>query len=304
MRLSQIGEDGIIEKIVEIVGNGSIGDDCASVNIDGRYLLLTTDVLVEDIHFVREILPSAIGWKAITANVSDIVAGGGRPKWALVSLILPDIDMAYLEEIYRGMRSACEFYGCRVVGGNISRGRAIAVDIFMVGEAGRAVGRRGALPGDTVYVSGTLGDSRAGFEIFMSKRRDLEDFEKALVERHIRPTARLDYVKHIEKHARASMDISDGLIVDASRLAKRSGIRIDIDSGSLPVSAELMTFCKRYGKDPMEYALAGGEDYQLLFCHPRERENPFLDMTPIGTVMEGEGLFIDGKALEGGYRHF
>ncbi|MDQ7083134.1 MAG: thiamine-phosphate kinase [Aquificota bacterium] len=270
----------------------------------GGNLLLTTDLMLEGVHFLRRYPPEAVGWKAISVNVSDMVGNGGTPEWALVSLMLPDVEVSLVERIYEGIKRACDFYGCEVVGGNVSRAERIGVDVFLVGRSERAVGRGGAKPGDSLFVSGTLGDSRAGLELLKMEKESYEDFELTLIERHLRPTARIDYLRHIQKYTNASMDISDGLVADALHISKRSGVRIDIESSKLPLSEELKRFCDKYRKDPKEYALLGGEDYQLLFTHPRERWNPFLDMSEIGTLSEGEGVFVDGKAVEGGYRHF
>jgi len=304
MRISDIGEFGLIERIKSILGSEAIGDDCAHIKFGEIYLLLTTDLLLEDVHFLRRYPPEAVGWKSISVNVSDVVGNAGQPKWILVSLMLPDLELSYVERLYEGIKRACEFYRCEVVGGNISRSEKVGIDIFLVGTSEKPVGRRGAKPGDALFVSGTLGDSRAGLELLKMDLKSYEDFELSLIERHLRPTARIDYVKHVRKYANASIDISDGLVADAYHISERSGVRIDIDTSKLPISKELRKFCEKYGKDPLDYALFGGEDYQLLFTHPVQRWNPFLDMTQIGEISEGRGVFVDGKKIEGGYRHF
>ena len=297
MKVSHIGEFGLIERLKNILSAEEIGDDTACVNIESSNVLLTSDILLQDRHFKMSYPPQAVGWKAISVNVSDVVANGVVPLFVLVSLLLPDVDVSYVEELYRGIKSACEFYKCKVVGGNVTKSEKLGVDIFMIGITDRFVGRGGAKVGDGVFVSGTLGDSRAGLELLLMEKRVYEDFELALIERHVRPTARIDYIKHIQKYANASMDISDGLSSDVNHLAKRSNVRIEIYREKLPISEELSLFCKKHGKDPYEYALVGGEDYQLLFTHPPERMNPFLDMTQIGYVKEGRGVFINGVEL-------
>ncbi|RLJ71564.1 thiamine-monophosphate kinase [Hydrogenivirga caldilitoris] len=304
MRVSDIGEFGLIRRLTEILGSEVIGDDCAHLQLGNTYLLLTTDLMLEDVHFLRRYPPEAVGWKSLSVNVSDVAGNGGEPKWVLVSLMLPDLELGYIERLYTGIKKACEFYRCEVVGGNVSRGERLGIDVFLVGLSPKPVGRKGAKPGDSLFVTGTLGDSRAGLELLSMEKEKYEDFELALIERHLRPTARIDYVKHIQKYANASMDISDGLVADAHHICERSSVRIDIDSSKLPFSNELLRFCEKYGKDPKDYALYGGEDYQLLFTHPKARWNPFLDMSEIGIVSEGKGVFVDGKPAEGGYKHF
>ncbi len=305
MKISQIGEFGLIERLKEILGSPIIGDDTAPIYLGESTILLTCDLLLQDRHFKLQYPPSAIGWKAISVNVSDVVANGGLPHYCLISLTLPDLEVSYVEEIYLGIKKACEFYSCQVVGGNVSKGDKLAIDVFMMGKAERFVGRRGARVGDGVFVSGTLGDSRAGLELLMMEKRSYEDFELRLVEKHLRLTARIDFVRHISKYANASMDISDGLSSDAEKLSRASNVRLRLFSEKIPISPELVSYCKRHGKDPLEYALSGGEDYELLFTHPVEKLNPFLSMVQIGFVEKGEGIFLDDKPLEPtGFDHF
>lgn len=305
MRISELGEFGFIDRLKSILQSQAIGDDTACVRVGDVNLLLTCDVLLEDRHFKRSYPPSAVGWKALSVNVSDVVANGGIPLYALISLILPDMEVKYMEEVYLGIKRACEFYGCEVVGGNVSKGEKLCIDVFMVGKTDRFVGRGAAKEGEGVFVSGTLGDSRAGLELLLMEKKSYEDFELKLIEKHLRPTARIDFAKHISKYASASMDISDGLSSDAEKLAKASHVKIKLIPEKLPISQELYLFCKKHGKDPINYALSGGEDYELLFTHSLEKINPFLSMVHIGFVEKGEGLYLGDKPIEPtGFDHF
>ncbi|MCX8164815.1 MAG: thiamine-phosphate kinase [Aquificaceae bacterium] len=305
MKISDIGEFGLIERLKDILKSSIIGDDTAPVIVEGKALLLTCDILVQDRHFKLNYPPSAIGWKAISVNVSDVVANGGTPLYSLVSLTLPDMEVGFVEGLYHGIKKACEFYGCEVVGGNVSKGEKLSIDVFMLGKAERFVGRSGAKRGDGIFVSGTLGDSRAGLELLLMEKGHYEDFELKLIEKHIRPTARIDLPKHISKYANASMDISDGLASDAWKLARASKVKLSLFSEKIPVSKELAVFCKKHGKNPLEYALSGGEDYELLFTHKPEKLNPFLSMVQIGIVEEGEVVCLDNVLLEpSGFDHF
>jgi thiamine-monophosphate kinase len=305
LRLSDIGEFGLIERIKSILGSEIIGDDTARIEIRNGKALITSDSMVENRHFLPTYPPSAVGWKAVSINVSDIVACGGVPRYMTVSLILRDVELSFVEELYTGIKRACEFYGCQVVGGNISSSEILVIDITMVGEGEVFVSRAGAKPGDGVFVSGTLGDSRAGLELLLEGKEDYEPYELRLIERHLRPTARTDYIKHIQRYANSCIDISDGLSSELLHVARASGVRIDIESSKLPVSEELKVFCNRRNREPLEYVLGGGEDYQLLFTHPEQRWNPFLDMSLIGRVSEGKGVFLDGKEIKAeGFKHF
>jgi len=305
MKVSDLGEFGLIEHLKAKFSLAEVGDDTACVKLADGKMLLTCDTLLEGRHFLSFYPLSAVGWKAVSATVSDIIANGGKPLYLLVSLLLPDVELKKVEELYEGMTKACEFYETKIVGGNVVKAEKLGLDLFAMGQTERFVGRSSAKAGDGVFVSGTLGDSLAGLELLLMERKNYEDFELRLIERHLRPTARIDYLRHISKYANASMDISDGLASDIRHMAKRSGLRFNIFREKLPLSKELYEFAKKHGKDPYAYALKGGEDYQLLFTHPPEKINPFLDMTQIGYVQEGEGVLVDDKPLEEyGFDHF
>jgi thiamine-monophosphate kinase len=305
MKVSQLGEFGLIEHLKSRFSLEEVGDDTACVKVGESLLLLSCDTLLEGRHFLGSYPMSAVGWKGVSACVSDLIANGGKPLYLLVTLLLPDVELKKVDELYEGITKACEFYRVRLVGGNVVRSERFGIDLFGVGLAERFVGRGGAKVGDGIFVSGTLGDALAGLELILMEKKHYEDFELRLIERHLRPTARIDYVAHISKYANASMDISDGLSSDIQHMAKRSGLRFSVQKEKLPLSRELLEYAKRHGKDPYSYALRGGEDYQLLFTHPPSRINPFLDMTQIGTVEEGEGVFLDGAPLEAqGFDHF
>jgi len=199
MRISELGEFALIEHLKNLLDSEEIGDDCAHIKFGGSFLLLTTDILLEGVHFLSRYPPVAVGWKALSVNVSDIAGNGGRPRWALVSLILPDIEVSYIEDLYKGIREASEFYGCRIVGGNLARGERIGIDVFVVGES-----------------------------------------QKKLIEKHLKPVARTDFSDLISEEATAAMDISDGLVADAFHLARRSGVRVEIETSELPLSEELI----------------------------------------------------------------
>jgi thiamine-monophosphate kinase len=305
MKVSQLGEFGLIEHLKSRFSLEEVGDDTACVKVGESLLLLSCDTLLEGRHFLGSYPMSAVGWKGVSACVSDLIANGGKPLYLLTTLLLPDVELKKVDELYEGITKACEFYRVRLVGGNVVRSERLGIDLFGVGLAERFVGRSGAKVGDGIFVSGTLGDALAGLELILMEKKHYEDFELRLIERHLRPTARIDYIAHISKYANASMDISDGLSSDIQHMAKRSGLRFSVQKEKLPLSRELVEYAKRHGKDPYSYALRGGEDYQLLFTHPPSKLNPFLDMTQIGTVEEGEGVFLDGAPLEArGFDHF
>ncbi len=302
-----IGEFELIKKLTAILKEDTIGDDTAYIKIGDKGLNITCDAFLEDVHFLIHYPPESLGFKAISINVSDIVANGGKPLYGLISLMIPDyIEERFLERIYEGVKAACEFYSLKIVGGNVSKASKLGIDVFLIGEVDRFVSRNGALVGDDVLVTGTLGDSYAGFKLLTSKKA-YEEYELRLIERHLRPTARIDYINHIRKYANASMDISDGLSSDLWHIAERSNVVIEINKDKIPISNELKIFASKNHLDPYEIALSGGEDYQLLFSQKKEHFNPFLDNTVIGKVIDkGRALVLmDGKELERkGFDHF
>ena len=280
-----------------IPGAIGIGHDCAALPDGDGYLLLKCDAAVEGRHFVRGLLPPAdIGWRIATANVSDVAASGGRPVAALVSLGVPRaFPEPELEGIYDGLAEAAKAYGFDVLGGNVSGAGELFIDVFMLGRARRFLPRSGAQPGDLVVVSGPLGDSAAGLEVL---RGGSPDHPLAL--RHRRPRARLDLVDALQGVAHACIDISDGLSSELNHVAKASGVCLSVERARIPVSADLRRHAAERGRDPVDYALAGGEDYELLFTVPRGGAlEPLggLGTRIIGEVTAGSGVLLDGQPL-------
>ncbi|NPB07072.1 MAG: thiamine-phosphate kinase [Aquificae bacterium] len=302
MEVSRVGEDGLVERLARLLGSEEIGDDAAPVSCAGKTLLLSCDALREGTHFLRFFPKRELGWKAVSVSVSDCAASGGRPLWLLTDLsVPPGLELKELLELYEGIKEACDYYACKLVGGNTVRDEKLGLSVFVVGEAERFVSRKGARPGQKLLVSGYLGDARAGLELLLMRKERYEPFERELIRRHLRPYARLDLLPAVVKHASACMDVSDGFAKDALRLARSSSVALFVERDRLPVSDELKAFCKKYGKDPYEYALLGGEDYQLLITADGEPEG----FTAVGEVREGEGLFVDGERYEKkGFEHF
>lgn len=301
MKISRIGELGLIERIKKSLSPSRIGSDCALIEIGGISHVATCDILIEDKHFLRSYLPEKVGFKSISVNVSDIVAAGGIPKFALISIMLPDIDVSYVDGLYKGIMRACRFYGCQIVGGNIAASEKIGIDVFMIGETKKFISREKAKVGDTIFVTGTLGDSKAGLELIMRKTAKPEGFEKILIEKHLNPDVDLAVSRYLVRHATSAMDVSDGLSSDIFRLFPKSGKKIIIDAGSIPLSKELKMFCRKYKYDPIAYALSGGEDYRILFTQSNKKA-PYIK---IGTVDKGKGFFIDNIRIKNtSFDHF
>jgi thiamine-monophosphate kinase len=280
-----------------------IGDDAAVLAPTGGELVITTDALVEDVHFVRAPTGARdLGHKAIVVNVSDIAAMGGSPRAAVCALIIPsDVEAAWVIELFGGMREACDEYALWLVGGDLSRGREASIAVTVTGEVapGRAVLRSGARPGDRVIVTGELGGSAAGLRL--ASLRTMPTAEQlALVRRHLRPTARVGEGGVLARHgATAMMDVSDGLALDLSRIARASGVGARLSIDDVPVAAGAT----------IDDALGGGEDYELVATLPDvetveaariELKEAFgVALTEIGRIVEeAELTVINGDGTE------
>jgi thiamine-monophosphate kinase len=295
-----LSEEELLEAIRRVLSGAGpevrvgVGDDAAVLAQTGGELVVTTDVLVEEVHFVRGSTGARdLGHKAIVVNVSDIAAMGASPRAAVCALTLPHyVEAAWVMELFGGMREACEEYALWLVGGDLSRGGEVSIAVTVTGEVapGRAVLRSGARPGDHIVVTGELGGSSAGLRLTGMRTMPSEE-QRALIRRHLRPIARVGEGGVLAGHgATAMMDISDGLALDLTRLCRASGVAARIAIADVPV-ADLAT---------LEEALGGGEDYELLAAMSGEAgleaaraelKGAFgVPLVEIGTIVEGAGV--------------
>lgn len=260
-----------------------IGDDAAVLApARGEWWHLTTDVLVEGIHFdLNSASLESVGYRAGMANLSDLAAMGAEPRYLLVSLAIPPaLASRRLYACYRGLMRACRKHGVTLIGGDTSASRSdvfLSIALIGVTPIGRALFRRGATPGDLIYVTGTLGDSLAGLQLLAHTRRGAHGRRRTsawrsrhrryLIERHLHPTARVAEGQWLNRArlATAAIDVSDGLSGDLRHLCEESRTGAEILARALPVSDACRSYAEWAGKDPTALALAGGEDYELLF---------------------------------------
>ena len=266
-----------------------IGDDAAVVAPRGKHpSLLTTDLLAEGIHFDRRTAAlSDIGFRAAVANLSDIAAMGGTPEYLLVSLAIPRNTTArQVEQLYSGIMAACRPHGVRLIGGDTSASKGDwFINITLVGSAdsGRILLRSGARAGDDLYVTGTLGDSRAGLHVLQQSQgtpsgRSLPAVHRRFLRRrHLRPTARIREGHWLSKGrwATSAIDLSDGLSGDLRHLCAESGLGAVVELAALPISPACRQYALSVQQDPRSMALAGGEDYELLFTVPARQRDRF-----------------------------
>jgi thiamine-monophosphate kinase len=319
--LSSLGEFGFLDRLLPTLpGRRDVivgpGDDCAVVRCSRHPLAVTTDVLVEEVHFRRSWMsPRQLGRRSLLVNLSDIAAMGGRPRFCVVSVGVPtNYRVADLFAVHEGIKSAARRADVAVVGGNVSRADRLFLSLTVLGEVvGRVVTRAGARRGDQLYVTGTLGDAALGVRQLQRGLRS-----GLAVRRYREPQPRLAVGALLAERgiASAMIDVSDGLLQDLGHVAKASGVGAVIDVEALPYSAALRHLP---AADALQLALRGGDDYEILCAVPQhrvptlERLLPRLScpITHIGhCVPKRLGIELVGAGREvrvragGGWNHF
>lgn len=297
-----------------------IGDDAAVLKQGtGRDTLVTTDLLIEGIDFQRQSTePILLGHKALAVSLSDIAAMGARPRWALTSLGVPeDIwESSFGDELYDGLLKLADNYDIKLIGGDISRTpQQIVIDSIAIGECAtsKAVLRKGANPGDRLFITGSLGGSAAGLRLIERgarfKKTDTDEDSNLVQElllRHLKPEPRVGWglVLGEEQLASAMIDISDGLSSDLHHLCEESNVGAIVRSGEIPVDPRVVEICGRRRLDPLMLALHGGEDFELLFTVPPQkvaklpRKVDGIALTEIGEIKNAS----DGVRISEGSR--
>jgi thiamine-monophosphate kinase len=272
-------ELGLIAELAPFLSAGSEqgiavghGDDAAVLDLGDRWVCLAIDVVVEDVHFRRDLSsPGDVGWKAVAVNCSDIAAMGATPTAAVVGLCRPaHVPVEEISAIYAGMHEACETWGLRLVGGDTVAADALALSVTILGEVapGRAVTRSGAAVGDAVVVVGTLGAAAAALAQIAA---DVEPDERLLAA-HRRPRALVAAGGELARHgATAMIDVSDGLGVDLAHLCEASGVAAAVRWDDLPVAEGVRAAAAQLGLDAVALACGGGEDFALLATVPADR---------------------------------
>lgn len=335
MDLAEIGEFGLIKRVKRLFARNKepivvgIGDDAAAIRFSGgRLLLLTSDLLIEGIHFSLSYSSFfQIGRKALTANISDIAAMGGVPLFTLVSLAIPEgYRVEDIEELYRGMADLSRTIGVSTIGGDTSASKkGFFISLSLIGEVEEdlILKRSGARVGDTIFLTGTMGDSAAGLELLRGgiKTKTRDKKVGYLIRRHLKPNPRLKEGRFIATNqlATSMIDISDGLAIDLSHICEESKVGAEIFEERIPLSDEIKRARVRLKKDPLFYALGGGEDYELLFTVDKKRTEEVMNLCKkggltvsyIGNIIPPKnGMSIIGangkkrKLKATGYEHF
>ncbi len=283
--LRRIGEFGFIGRIARTplfrpsgVIQG-IGDDASVFEPpEGKVMVLTTDMLVEGVHFSAEVGLELVGRKSLAVNLSDVAAMGAEPLDAYVSIgVSQNTSLAQLDEFYRGLCDVAREHRVNILGGDTTRSPGpLIISIAVTGFASREeiVLREGASPGDLIYVTGFLGDSAAGLDILRRKRSWPEEKASALLKAHLDPRPHIEEGRFLAKSGwvRAMMDVSDGVASDLRHICSRSSVGAVLREEWIPMSRAFREYCERFSLDPLELALGGGEDYCLLAVVSRDAQ--------------------------------
>lgn len=333
MTVSELGERVLLARIrARLPKPGSdvvigVGDDAAVVTrATNAQIVLTTDALIEGVHFDRAISSAAdVGYKALAVNLSDLAAMGATPAWALLSLALPSTtEVEEVEALIDGLVMLATAENTALVGGNLTRSPGpLVADLTAVGTVHprRVLRRDGGRAGDELYVSGSIGAGAAGLEAARHLGGDGQiPAVSACIERYRRPTPRVRLGRAMAqaRAARAAMDLSDGLADAVRQIAEASGCGADIDAAALPIDPGAREWWDRRGEDAIAKAIAGGDDYELLFAVPprwrgrlrharRHVARPVLTRIGVLTRARGECVVVrEGRRepLTGGFEHW
>ena len=316
-------EDSILRKIAassrSSQGQGSghsvalgIGDDAALFRPKpGHEIILTCDWFLEGTHFLRDKHPpDAVGWKCLARALSDVAAMGGTPRCFLLSLALPETHTGrWLDLFLGGLRRASRKFQCALAGGDTTRQDEILINITVVGEvrAGHAVLRSGARAGDILYVSGSLGEAELGLQ-FLRRSKGRASNKNPLTRKHLYPEPRLALGQRLleKRLATAMMDLSDGLSSDLPRLCAASAVGARLEKAKIP-QVQSPHLALKHGHDPMQLALHGGDDYELLFTVPPRKAKLLpksfrgVALTAIGRITRERALLVleaNGRAAQ------
>jgi len=329
MQLSKLGEFRLIkglEKFCETTSRKDvilgIGDDAAAIKTSKGIILITSDTLIEGVHFDLSFTTSyQLGYKILAVNISDIFAMGGKPKYFILNLAIPRTsDTKCVREIYRGIKKLANKFDIAIIGGDTSASKdKLLLSGTLIGETKKIITRAGARPGDGIFVTGTLGDSAMGLRILkkIGKKINFEGqgmkikgsplpltpYTLSLIKQHLMPEPRP--LKDISG-VTSMIDISDGLLMDLSHICEKSRVGAIIYKDKIPLSKELINAARDLNIDPFRFAFKGGEDYVLLFT---ASSGVKINAFRIGEIIEQGCFIVDAKGKKTpfkaeGYEHF
>ena len=323
MGVRQLSEHELIERF--FAGRGTqrddvvhgIGDDGAVLRVPaGSELVSTVDAIVEGVHFLAGASPADVGHRALAVNLSDLAAMGAEPAWALLTLVIPSADQQWLTAFSHGFFELAGRFGVALVGGDTNRGPlCVSVQLHGLVPVGAAITRSGARPGDAVYVTGPVGDAAAGLALQRTGGPGDSYGGQELLTRFLRPEPRVHEGRALRGLASAAIDVSDGLAIDSARLARASGVGLELELERMPMSSALRA---AHGEEAARrLALGGGDDYELLFTASQAHAIDIARVTRdwscgcvrIGRVVAEPGVRArlhgrETSLAERGYQHF
>ena len=296
--IKELGEQGLLAKIQNFCPANTVGDDGALIEVaPGQLLVVTTDVLVDGVHFSDVTTPpESVGWRGAAANLSDLAAMGASPLGITVGLSLPsNVSVSWVESLYQGLNNCLNKYNTNILGGDICRSSVITVAITAFGQVSpnRVIRRSTAQSGDAIVVTGFHGSSRAGLELLLYPEfgQNLEVKERdLLIKAHQQPEPRLDVLEHLWKLSNesciAGMDSSDGLADAVIQICRCSGVGAEIERDAITLLPTLHKLISP--EQALEWALYGGEDFELVLCLPIQSAQALV-------AQLGEGAAVIGK---------
>ena len=323
--IEKLGEFGLIEFIKKHNTKPTkqhnifldIGDDCFSFNShkSSKYVV-TTDILIENIHFKREwATPQQIGQKAIEVNVSDIASmGNAKPLYAFISLgISKNTPIDFVKKLFNSIKNTCNKYQIHLSGGDTVCSKDITISVTLIGICyDKPISRTNAKNGDLIFVTGTFGDSCAGLEILSKGNKNFKNHEKNLIRKHLVPQARLQQANLISQNIKVTSmtDSSDGLFKSIELLTQNKGAVINL--GKIPLSSNLIKYANKDYNKLYNYALFGGEEFELVFTIDKKDKNKIENLLPnitcIGYINNDKVTYLEnGKTKNvkyNGYKHF
>ncbi|MEZ4918719.1 MAG: thiamine-phosphate kinase [Saprospiraceae bacterium] len=335
--VNTLGEFGLIEHLTAqfpLVNPSSIkgvGDDAAVIDAGNEKIVVSTDMLVEEVHFDLAYTPlKHLGYKAVTVNLSDIYAMNAQPKQITVSIAISNkYSVEALDELYAGIKAACDLYKVDLVGGDTTsstKGMIISVTAIGLADANKITYRNGAKPGDLICITGDLGAAYLGLQILEREKMiwkdhptvqpDLEK-HKMLIERQLKPEPRRDMIEAFSRTGlvpTSMIDISDGLASELFHICKQSGVGALIEETGVPIHPDTQLQAIDFKMDPITVALSGGEDYELLFTIAPEDVDKVKHLPEIyiaGDILDAkDGIMLNSKGGKlhplkaQGWKHF
>lgn len=321
LEIKDIGEQGLLTIVKQFCPANVVGDDGAIFRGDpGKSLVVTTDVLVEGVHFSdRTTSPTDAGWRAAAANLSDLAAMGATPIGITVGLALRSSTLiSWVEQLYQGITECLQRYDTAILGGDLCRSKVVTIAITAIGQVvpEQAILRSAAQPGDLIVVTGSHGSSRAGLELLLNQQPQTIGTRK-LIKAHQRPMPRLDVLSHLHNlnlsHPIGGMDSSDGLADAVIQICRSSGVGALIEAEAIPKDEELHTY---FPQQALEWSLYGGEDFELVLCLPKHEAWELVQSLGnqaaiIGNIIQDQTVSLSAQkqplknlSLASGFQHF